>query len=279
MGNIEVPHSHTEQRELEPGRPIIVCKYGTSSLVDSRVPVPSRGMPFHEIPFKEHVMELALSQKLKLPQARFIYVISGAVETGRYRVGFPRSSDETLETKRMLAGVGQPLLMRKFDGVVEKHGLVSSQFLLTDHILHDTEAILEDTLNNDVVPFINANDATYSREMQSYVRHASDNDRQARLVATAVNAHALYYFTGSWGYLNDRHETIHEFDHLDRFHFNGISEGGRGGMKSKVVEATRASHRGIRTYIANAEDPDIVLRSLRGEQGRYTIFSPKNQST
>lgn len=120
-----------------------------------------------------------------------VLVSSGAIATGmpQLNVG-DRPLD--LATQQAAAAVGQNLLMRRYQDVFDRFGVISGQVLLTvgdvENEPHRSNAkrTIERLLGLGVVPIVNENDTVATQEIRF-----GDNDRLAALVATMVSADAL----------------------------------------------------------------------------------------
>jgi glutamate 5-kinase len=132
------------------------------------------------------------------------------------------------------------------------------------------------------VPVVNENDAIANHELRY-----GDNDRLAALVANSVGADLLVLLTDTDGvYTSDprRDPTAELVAHVaaddpmlaisaDR----GGSGRGSGGMASKLVAAKIASWSGIRSVIARAAHPDVLVTAARsGSVG--TTFSAHDRT-
>src|SRR5207302_739148 len=133
-----------------------------------------------------------------------------------------------------------------------------------------------------VVPVVNENDAVADDEIRF-----GDNDRLAALVAHLVNADVLVMLTDTPGLLTadprlDEEasliEEIVEVDHeLERVAGTSGSGRGSGGMASKLAAAKMAAWSGVRTVIAAATRPAVLLAAVGGEADTGTVVRPHDR--
>ena len=112
-----------------------------------------------------------------------IVVTSGAIAAGRERLGYP-DLPPTVNTKQMLAAVGQSRLMFVWESLFEIYNIHVGQMLLTRADVADRGRFLNarDTihalLEHGIVPIVNENDAVVTAEIK-----VGDNDNLSALVA------------------------------------------------------------------------------------------------
>ena len=118
-----------------------------------------------------------------------LLVSSGAVSAGYTELKLDKS---ILANKQALASIGQPLLMRKYKNRFEKYNILIAQVLVTSSNFTYSEqesrvkSTIETLLENGVLPIINENDATATKELE-----LGDNDQLSAIVATHLNADLL----------------------------------------------------------------------------------------
>lgn len=116
-----------------------------------------------------------------------ILVSSGAVAAGYTALKLDRG---ILQNKQALASIGQPILMNKYAKKFANHNILTAQVLVTaaNFNIEDESKKIKDTvdtlLSNGVIPIINENDATTTKELV-----VGDNDQLSAYVAkyTASN--------------------------------------------------------------------------------------------
>lgn len=204
-----------------------------------------------------------------------IVVTSGAVTAGVAALGLDRRPTD-VRTLQALAAAGQPRIMQAYAVALGAHGLVPAEALLVPHDFVDrrqylhTRRTLGTLLGLGAVPVINENDAIARHEARY-----GDNDRLAALVAHNMAAQVLVLLTDTDGlYTADpalhpeavRVTRVGSDDPLLAISAGrSASDRGSGGMASKLEAARIASWSGVRTVIADAAMPDVVVRAVDGD--------------
>lgn len=243
----------------------VVAKIGTSSLTDDR-----------------GVIERAAIHKLcdevaavRRDGHEVVVVSSGAVAAGVAALGMASRPTDT-PTLQALSAAGQSRLMEVYNAAFDRHGLVAAQVLLDPNDFVDRRQYLHSrqTLNRllslGCVPIINENDAIANDELRY-----GDNDRLAALTAHNVAAQQLVLLTDLDGLFTADPRTdptatlitgVSADDPLLSIRAgSGGSGRGSGGMASKLAAARIASWSGVRTVIARASRPDVLVGAVRGE--------------
>lgn len=110
-----------------------------------------------------------------------ILVSSGAVAAGYTALKLDRG---VLQNKQALASIGQPILMNKYANKFAQYNILTAQVLVTaaNFKIEDESLRIKDTINtllsNGVIPIINENDATTTKELV-----VGDNDQLSAYVA------------------------------------------------------------------------------------------------
>jgi glutamate 5-kinase len=160
----------------------IVLKVGSSSLTGSA------GSALDAAAVGK-VVDLAAT--LRSRGAEVLIVSSGAIAAGLAPLKLT-SRPKDLPTQQAAASVGQGLLIAKYNELLSKHSIVSSQVLLTteDVVRRSHYNTAQQTLSRllalGVTPIINENDSVGTAEIRF-----GDNDRLAALVAILVQADLL----------------------------------------------------------------------------------------
>lgn len=204
-----------------------------------------------------------------------VLVSSGAIAEGMQRLGWSKRP-HALHELQAAAAVGQMGLIEVYESCFRKHGLLTSQVLLTHEDLADrtrylnARSTLRTLLALGVVPIINENDTVATEEIRF-----GDNDTLAALVANLIEADALVILTDQPGlYTADPRkdgnaqllETMAADDAgLEKIAGGAGSAVGTGGMLTKVRAAKRAARSGAHTVIASGLEPDVLVRLARGE--------------
>jgi glutamate 5-kinase len=214
---------------------------------------------------------------------QFVIVSSGAIASGRHRMGF-KDKLKNLPEKQAAAAVGQGRLMRVYSNAFGKHELIVAQILLTMSDLTDRKRFLNtrNTLSVlmewGVIPIINENDTVAVEEIQF-----GDNDNLAAMMANIMEANILINLTNTEG-LYDRNPKGAKKTRLiplvteitDKIEKAASSEAdpvGMGGMKSKVIAARKVTAFGI-PYIIAAGKKKSILHDIFDGKNVGTLFLP-----
>jgi glutamate 5-kinase len=217
---------------------------------------------------------------------RVVIVTSAAIAAGLPALGLARPRDAA--TLQAVSAVGQSRLMRVYDDVLARHGLVGGQvllapldFMIRKQYLH-ARTTMTRLLELGVVPVVNENDAIADDEIRF-----GDNDRLAALVAHLVAADVLVLLTDTRGLLTadprldesaSLIEEIIEVDQeLERMAGGTGTARGSGGMASKLAAAKIAAWSGVRAVIAAAERPGVLAEAIAGHPGVGTVVQPRDR--
>jgi glutamate 5-kinase len=257
---------------------IVVAKVGSSSITDEH----------GEIALAAIDKLCAEVAALRSRHHRVVVVTSGAIAAGLPALGLSGARPVELATLQAISAVGQSRLMRVYDDALARHGLVGGQVLLAPlDFVHRSQYLhargtLTRLLDLGVVPVVNENDAVADDEIRF-----GDNDRLAALVAHLVNADVLVMLTDTPGLLTadprldseaSLIEEIVEVDHeLERVAGSSGTDRGSGGMASKLAAAKMAAWSGVRTVIAGAERPGVLVAAVDGDAGVGTVVRPHDR--
>ena len=128
-----------------------------------------------------------------------ILVSSGAIAEGMQRLGW-KKRPRAVHELQAAAAVGQMGLIEAYESCFSKHGLITSQVLLTHDDLADRKrylnarSTLRTLLALGVIPVINENDTVVTDEIRF-----GDNDTLAALVTNLVEADVLVILTDQAG--------------------------------------------------------------------------------
>jgi glutamate 5-kinase len=215
-----------------------------------------------------------------------VVVTSGAIASGLPALGFSsRPSDTVL--LHAIAAVGQSRLMRVYDDVLSRHGLIGGQVLLASfdfrhrqQYLHARETV-RTMLELGVVPVINENDTVAGDPVWYW-----DNDHLAALVANLLAADVLVLLTDAPGVLSADPrlstpstliEEIVEVDHWLDVAGGAGTPRGTGGMTSKLAAAEIAAWSGVRVVIAAADRQSVLAAAVSGKPGVGTVVKPRDR--
>ena len=221
-----------------------------------------------------------------------IVITSGAVGLGKKRLNL--ESTEGTALKQACAAIGQCKLMSIYESGFDTYGLVAAQILLTedDFSIRTRYLSLRTTLNKllelGVIPVINQNDTVSTIEISP--RYAdmqvcfSDNDKLSALVASELDADLLVILSDIDGLFDKNPKTnpdaklIREVPEVTEEVYalgTDASEGGRGGMRTKLKAAQLVTRFGGKVLIANGKVPYIIKKIFNGED-YGTMFLPQN---
>lgn len=213
-----------------------------------------------------------------------VIVTSGAILTGISVLGWnTKPKDLNLTQKQVSAAVGQPLLIKMYIDGFAANGLTVAQILITEEELMIRSCYknflrtIKSLLKLNIIPIINENDAVSVKELLNLnnVKNEvqfGDNDRLSAIIARGIGAGKLILLTDVDGvFVNEGNvkktvEVIRLEDKKNFENIDGMSEFGRGGIKSKLDAAFIASSAGIETYIVNGKKQGSLLMVIRGEK-------------
>ena len=225
-----------------------------------------------------------------------IIITSGAVGLGAKKLNV--NSSESLTIKQACASVGQSQLMCIYEDGFSKYSINTAQILLTEDDF--TNRIKYLSLNNvlntlidlKVIPIINQNDTVSTSELEEegnplYGVSFSDNDKLSALVASKLDADLLVILSDIDGLYDDNpkenpnaklisevKELTHEIENCAKT----ASNGGRGGMITKLQAAKVVTHSGGFVVIANGKTPQILNRIFSGEKIGTTFYPVEQMS-
>jgi glutamate 5-kinase len=257
----------------------IVAKIGTSSLTDARGEIR-----------RDAIAKLCDEvAALRVAGHRVVVVTSGAIGAGLPALGLGGDNrPKDAVTLQALSAVGQSRLMGVYDDELGRHDLVVGQVLLAPLDFVERRQYLQARgtllrlLELGVVPVVNENDAVADDEIRF-----GDNDRIAALVAHLIGADLLVLLTDTPGLLSadprldPSASLIEEVLDIDKS-LEDVAGGpgtvaGSGGMASKVAAAKIAAWSGVRTVIAAAERPAVLVDAAVGAPGVGTVVQPHDR--
>ncbi|MBD5402382.1 glutamate 5-kinase [bacterium] len=225
-----------------------------------------------------------------------IIVTSGAVGLGKKRLGLEDTQGTAI--KQACAAIGQGKLMSIYESGFDAYGLTAAQILLTedDFSVRERYLSLRTTFNKllelGVIPVINQNDTVSTLDVAlRYVKEDlqvcfSDNDKLSALVASELDADLLIILSDIDGLYDDNPKTnpnakliksVSEVDDKILALASGVSDGGRGGMETKLKAARLVTRFGGKVLIANGKQPYIIKRIFDGED-LGTMFLPSDEN-
>jgi glutamate 5-kinase len=227
--------------------------------------------------------------RLRKSGREVVLVSSGAVGMGMRVLGLterPRS----LGLRQACAAVGQGHLMSAYTQAFAALGLTAAQVLLTQEDLGDRDralcvrTTLMRLLQLGAVPVLNENDSVSVRELVEHQRREGvapgeapvfgDNDGLSAQVAVSLDADLLLLLTNVDGVFTaspsvdpsaTRIREIAAVDDESLARAAGSSNGGTGGMASKLEAARLAIAEGTSVVVANGTTDGIIDKILAGE--------------
>ncbi len=211
-----------------------------------------------------------------------ILVSSGAVAAGYTALRLDRKINIG---KKVLAAVGQPILMSGYKKLFDIYDIDISQILTTeedfDSITHIDiiKQIIDAQLENDILPIVNENDITTISEQVF-----GDNDQLSAHVAHHTNSDMLMILSDIDGYY-DKNPT--QFDDAKIIsHISSIPEGAlgeictpnhefaTGGIVTKLKAAHYLLGKGRKMFLCSGFDLSTAEDFLlKGRQKKGTLFS------
>ena len=257
--------------------------------------------------YPQHLDSLINQMKILIQDENcmFLIISSGAVGLGIRELQSTMLKDYITDgQKRIAASIGQMQMMQYYQKRFQAMDLSVSQILLSRYDLatHKSYIDIRNTLTEliqfsnhgrqAIIPIINENDTT-----SGDIRF-DDNDHLASLIASKMSAHMLILFSDVDGlYSNYSHlrgqmnkgkeqenAVVSEIHEITKDIENLAKPGsknkfGRGGMRSKLINAKIATSSGVKVLIANACKKDILLFIIKNQKSLTDIDrSKKNQS-
>ena len=238
--------------------------------------------------FIEDIAKLVQSGK------EVIVVTSGAVGLGKKKLNLESTSGDGV--KQACAAVGQSRLMSYYESGFGTFDIPVAQILLTedDFSLRHRYLSLRTTLNKllemGVVPIINQNDTVSTIELNDMLARIqvcfSDNDKLSALVSSELDADLLILLSDIDGLYtanpkeDNTAEFIREVDCVTDEILSlgsGASDGGRGGMKTKLEAAKLVTRFGGKVLIANGKIPYVINKIFNAEE-LGTMFIPTDEN-
>ena len=230
------------------------------------------------------VTECGVSER----ERRVVLVSSGAVGAGMGQLGL-KSRPTDLAHLQAVAAIGQSHLVEAYDQALARHGRHAAQILLTaedmDHRVRylNVRNTLLTLMEYGALPIINENDTVAVDELMGTF---GDNDRLAALVTQLLRAPLLILLSDVEGlYDGDPDDpcskvipTVTQIDdRIRQLAQPTTSNGGRGGMASKLEAARIATAAGESVIIASGRRSGVLASILAGESVG-TLFVAQGQT-
>ncbi|MCD8377406.1 MAG: glutamate 5-kinase [Candidatus Gastranaerophilales bacterium] len=204
-----------------------------------------------------------------------VLVTSGAVGLGKKKLGL--ANTEGVALKQACASIGQGKLMSLYEDGFGAYDVVAGQILLTEDDFSQRKKYLSlrTTLNRllemRTVPIINQNDTVTVIDLDDTLEQVqmcfTDNDKLSALVASELDADLLLILSDVDGLYDDNPKTnpkakiIKEVKGVSKEIMKlgtDASEGGRGGMKTKLEAARLVTRFGGKVLIVNGKIPYVI---------------------
>ena len=219
-----------------------------------------------------------------------VLVTSGAVGLGKKKLGL--KDTDAVAVKQACAAIGQGNLMSLYEEGFDTYGVVTGQILLTQDDFSQRKkylslrAILNKLLEMGTVPIINQNDTVTVIEglddtLEQVQMCFTDNDKLSALVSSALDTDLLLILSDVDGLYdsnpkeNPDANIIKELCGVSKEVMamgTDASEGGRGGMRTKLEAARIVTRGGGRVLIANGKIPYIIDKLFNFEEYGTTFI-------
>lgn len=206
---------------------------------------------------------------------RVVLVSSGAVGAGMGLLNLDhRPSD--LPHLQAAAAAGQAHLIRLYNDCLEVHGYRAAQLLLTANDFRNRERYLNvrNTVNTlfefSIIPIINENDTVSIAEIQF-----GDNDHLAAMVSNLLGDSLLIILSVIDGLFDGDPDSSESQiiplverwdDDLLALASDSKSQGGKGGMRSKLQAARKVTDVGENVIIANGRQAGVLDEIMAGNE-------------
>jgi len=215
-----------------------------------------------------------------------ILVTSGAVAAGYTALKLDRKKEVS---KRVLASVGQPILMSSYKNKFDIYDVDIAQILLTeedfDSRVHTKifQQIIDRTLANNILPIINENDISTTPEQLF-----GDNDQLSAHVAHYTNSDILIILSDIDGYYDDNPKinknakirkvvTKIENEELNQEH-SPNNEFATGGIVTKLKAANYMMEHNREMFLCSGFDLSTAKQFLfEDNYEKGTLFTPNFQ--
>ena len=212
-----------------------------------------------------------------------VLVTSGAIAAGMNRMGL-KTRPKDVSKRQALAAVGQGVLMHLYETMFASYGQTAGQVLLTkensvrhNQYTNSRNALLA-MIAMGVVPVVNENDAVSVDELK-----IGDNDTLSATVASLVDADALIILSDVDGLytanpqerpdaklISEVREITPDIENLAG---GAGTEGGTGGMVTKLAAAKIAMSAGVTMVIARGDRFGVMREVLEGKSVGTVFFA------
>lgn len=207
--------------------------------------------------------------------AQVVVVSSGAISAGVEAMDMGKRPTD-LTGLQATAAVGQVQLIGRYAELLGERGVRAAQVLLTRHDTGHRQAYLfacrtlERLLDMGTVPVVNENDTTAVEEIRF-----GDNDTLAALVGVMVHADLVVLLTDIEGLYDADPRAVEDaalLEHVDELTDEVLAaaggagtEGGSGGMVTKLEAARILMKAGVPMVICDGSRADVLVDAFHGE--------------
>src|SRR5690606_7584578 len=251
-------------------KPVLVIKFGSAAITTKEGEIDERT-----------VLEIARQTAQLQSRYNIVLVSSGAVAAGKR---YLKSYSGTLSEKKAAAAIGNPLLIRTYNTYFKPFKISLAQSLCErQHFANrgqflQLKSTYEELWKNNIIPIANENDVVSNKELKF-----SDNDELATLIAVGFGAEQVLFTTSLAGLLDSKGNVVREIQKIDKEAFGLVrkdkSSVGLGGMVSKLNFAHLANQMGIKAVIFSMQEPDGLLKAVKGEIGTVCLPAEKKVSS
>ena len=213
-----------------------------------------------------------------------ILVTSGAVAAGYTALKLDRDKHIS---KKVLAAVGQPILMSAYKDKFDIYGIDTAQILLTEDDLDSRihtkifQQIIDKVLENNILPIVNENDISTTPEQL-----LGDNDQLSAHVAHYTNCDKLIILSDIDGLYdsnpqdNPKAKIRKVVNHIKEEEltqeFTPNNEFASGGIVTKLKAAEYIMHKNKEMFLCSGYDLSTAKEFLMGDtHNKGTLFSKK----
>jgi glutamate 5-kinase len=233
---------------------------------------------------KERMLNLVSLIAKARKKYEVILVTSGAVSAGYTAVQLNKSIPTS---KKVLASLGQPILMSSYKKLFDIFDVTISQILLTeedfDSRVHTqiVQDIIDRTLKNDILPIVNENDISTTPDQLF-----GDNDQLSAHVAYHTNSDMLVILSDIDGYFDSNpknnpkakiRKIVSEIteEELNQKHTPN-NQFATGGIVTKLKAAKYMMDHNKEMFLCNGYDVSSAKEFLiEGTQNKGTLFTTK----
>ena len=243
-------------------KPVAILKIGTASITDGNGEL-------------DEAVMVEIARQLGSLHQRFNWIVvsSGAVGNGK---NFLHNYKGSIIERKAAAAIGNPILLQKYAQFLAPYKISIAQSLCerthfsNEEQFSQLKQTFKELWKNGVVPIANENDVVSNLELKF-----SDNDELATLLAVGFGASLLLLGTSVAGVIDKNGMTIPEIANIDEdilsLATRSVSDGGLGGMISKLTFARLATKMGIETVIFDIRKSGAIEQAIKRKNGTVCL--------